>query len=98
MTFRIKKILSERQLRKAKFSIFMALICSVLLFGTGQLNAEMDYSTTQETALKTMMGEDADSANFQFPSGEGGYQKWEIVKYPRGKIIYLSRNEVICQR
>jgi len=104
MTFRIKKILSERQLRKAKFSIFMALICVVLLFGTGQLNAgEMEYGEAEQASLTSMMGAEA-ASDFQFPSNMkngaatgSGYKKWEIVKYPRGKIIYLSRNEVICQ-
>lgn len=59
------------------------------------------------TSLKEMMGTDAESGDkFQFPVGavakdntdaKNGYLKWEVVKYPRGKIIYLSRNEVICQ-
>jgi len=49
-----------------------------------------------------MIGDEESQTPFQYPfydadKSTGVFKKWEVVKYPRGKVVYLSSNEVICR-
>ena len=102
MKFKIKKILTPRQMTRAKFALccgFFMLFCQ---FGAYVLkvNADnhMDEVYIDDTEL--MLGEgdyrSSDSLTINWNGQEWGSA--EVVHYPRGKIVYTSTNTVVCNR
>ena len=76
MAFKVKPILSPRQLRRVKFTTAMA---ASILLGLGVMsnfiNAEEDEEITWNN------------------------EKWasmDVHEYPRGRIVYFSKNTEVC--
>ena len=89
MVFRIKRTLTDRQLIKCKFSVFMAIICLIFTFGTSHVQSEIKkFNEDDATNLKN------GDPDLDF-DGEH-YHVWEKIEYERGHITYFSSNEVIC--
>jgi hypothetical protein len=82
MAFKIKKILTERQLMKAKFSVTMGVICLLLTLTTSQY-VKSATSTIEEGI---------------FEWGGETYVTSDTVRYDRGEIVYYSKNTEICNR
>jgi hypothetical protein len=81
MAFKIKKILTERQLFRAKFSIGLALICFAV-----NICASFVYGAGTECAA---------GAEHLCYDGEA-FSSTETEWYPRGRIVYYSHNEQVC--
>jgi len=82
MAFKIKKILTERQLFRAKWSIGLVMICLVV-----NLCASFAYGAKE-------CGEGA-AYNHLCYDGEV-FTTTETEWYPRGRIVYYSHNEQVC--
>jgi len=54
MKFKIKKILSPRQVLKAKFSVFMASVVCVFILGSSYLGVDgLEYNGEEYVSTKT---------------------------------------------
>jgi len=81
MKFKIKKVLTPRQLFKAKFSIFMAgcMCVFTLLSGyLGKVEAADDEGPYMYDGTEFLLKEEA--------------------TFKRGRIVYYSNNEEVCNR
>jgi len=88
MAFKIKKILTERQLFRAKWSIGLVMICLVV-----NLCASFAYGST--TAAEDACVAGAAGSNHLCYDGEV-FSTTETEWYPRGRIVYYSHNEQVC--
>ena len=87
MPFKIRKILTDRQLVKAKFSVSMALVCFVLMYATSNQVANAELAEKTETL---------EFGDFEWMGGK--FITRDTVKYDRGEIVYYSKNYEICDR
>jgi len=81
MAFKIKKILTERQLYRAKWSIGLVMICLAI-----NMCASFVYSAPEACA--------AGKEHLCF--GDEAFMSTETEWYPRGRIVYYSHNEQVC--
>jgi len=81
MAFKIKKILTERQVFRAKWSIGLVVICLVV-----NLCASFAYGAKEPCVAGS---EHLCYDNEAFSSTE---TEW----YPRGRIVYYSHNDLVC--
>lgn len=81
MKFKIKKLLTPRQLWKAKFSI-----CAAILVVAGQFGYSY-FANADRDLLEEELVYDGET----FVTGTE-------KKFPRGRIVYLSKNKHICDR
>jgi len=84
MAFKIKKILTDRQLVKAKFSLSMGVIC---------LLVTMTTSSFVKSAVN-----DIEEADGGYDWNGENFMTQDKVKYDRGEIVYYSKNTEICNR
>ena len=83
MAFKIKKILTERQVFRAKFGIGLVMICLAI-----NLCASYAYAVSEKHPC--VVGED------QLCYDGEGFISTETEWYPRGRIVYYSQNEQVC--
>ena len=83
MAFKIKKILTDRQLVKAKFSLTMGVVCLLVTMTTSSL------VKSSETVAEADGGYDWLGDSFV---------SQDTVTYDRGEIVYYSKNTEICNR
>ena len=79
MAFKIKPILTPRQLRRAKFTVFFA---GAILICLG--------------ALSNFVGAEDEEAKITWAG-----DKWltmEAQEFPRGRVVYFSKNTEVCRR
>lgn len=81
MKFKIKKVLTPRQLLKAKFSIFMASCLCIFTLGSM-------YLDKAEAA--------DDKGPYMYDGAE--FTLKEEATFKRGRIVYYSNNEEVCNR
>lgn len=78
MVFKIKPILTPRQLRRSKFTLaFVATILTGIAIMSHFVDAEAD---PEELTWNS--------------------EKWltmDVEEYPRGRIVYFSKNSEVCQ-
>ena len=82
MKFKIRPILSQRQLLRAKFSMAIAAVICVITIGSsmvGQVDAN-DLAPFDD---------DKDIYNFN----EDDFKVRDIVNFERGRIVYYGMNE-----
>jgi hypothetical protein len=87
MPFKIRKILTDRQLVKAKFSVSMAMVCFVLMYATSNKVANAELAESAETL---------EFGDFEWMGGK--FVTKDTVTYDRGEIVYYSKNLEICDR
>ena len=85
MAFKIKKILTDRQLVKAKFSLTMGVVCLLGTLATSQYVTASGSSTLE-----------AREGGYEW-LGEA-FVTADTVTYDRGEIVYYSANTEICNR
>jgi hypothetical protein len=102
MVFKIKKILTDRQLIKCKFSIFMAVVTLIFTLGTSQVASEKkNYETSDYQGLVDEFNGEKDAdlkAEYlkNIAAYKDGFKVWDTQKFERGRIVFFSSNEVIC--
>ena len=79
MAFKIKPILTPRQLRRAKFTVFFA---AAILSCLG--------------ALSHFVGAAEDEAKITWNGDK--WKTMEVEEFPRGRIVYFSKNTEVCRR
>ena len=83
MKFKIKKLLTEKQLWRARYSMVMAVVIV-----TTQYSLYLLGYTNAQTALE---GDDLVFDGRTYVTGEQ-------VEFPRGRIVYYSSNTEVCNR
>ena len=81
MAFKIKKILTERQVFRAKFGVGLVMICLAI-----NLCASYAYAAADACVA---------GADHLCYDGEA-FASTETEWYPRGRIVYYSQNEQVC--
>jgi hypothetical protein len=79
MAFKIKKILTERQLFRAKWSIGLVTLCLAI-----NLCASFAYSAKDACVA---------GADDHLCYNDEAFSSTETEWYPRGRIVYYSHNE-----
>ena len=80
MKFKIKRVLNDHQLVRAKVSLVIASLLCIGFFGgayLGQVEAQ-------------------DDGPFMYNDEE--YKLTEVAEFERGRIVYYSNNEEVCNR
>lgn len=78
MVFKIKPILTPRQLRRSKFTFaFVATVLTLIGLFSTFVDAEGDKEELTWNQEKWL--------------------KMDVEEYPRGRIVYFSKNSEVCQ-
>jgi len=82
MKFKIRPILSQRQLLRAKFSMAIAAVICVITIGSSMLG---QVEANEPAPFK--------NDKFIVSFDEADFKVRDIVNYERGRIVYYGTNE-----